>query len=92
MLLAEKMFYKQNTVGIPIIISVGSITAICLAIVSFVLWKRKAIYGGFYIFSYPALPDYMERLDATKDIQEQLKKLPYISEWEFPRERIALGK
>ena len=56
------------------------------------LYKRKTLYGGFYIFSYPPLPDYIDKLDVDKDIHEQLEKLPYIAEWEFPRERITLRK
>ena len=84
--------YKKDPISMPIIVTVASITALALCVISFVLWRRKKLYGGFYILSYPPLPDYMGQLDITKDIQEQLRRLPFISEWEFPRERIALGK
>ena len=58
---------------------------------SFVLYKRKKIYGGFYLFSFPPLPDYIETLDKKKDIQEQVHKLPFVPEWEYPRDRITFG-
>ena len=59
---------------------------------SFVLYRRKKIYGGFYLFSYPPLPDYIEMLDNNKELQEQVHKLPFIPEWEFPRERVKFGR
>ena len=62
-----------------------------LTVSSFVLYKRKKLYGGFYLFSHPPLPDYIEMLDVNKDIHEQIHKLPFIPEWEFPRERITFG-
>ncbi|XP_046852604.1 fibroblast growth factor receptor 1-like isoform X2 [Xenia sp. Carnegie-2017] len=50
---------------------------------------RKKIYGGFYLLSYPPMPDYIEKIDMNGNIQEQIQKLPFIPEWEFPRERIT---
>ena len=58
---------------------------------SFVLYKRKKIYGGLFLFSSPPLPNYIETLDRNKDIREQIHKLPFIPEWEFPRDRITFG-
>ena len=63
-----------------------------LVAVCFVLYRRKKIYGGFYLFSYFPLPVYLAILDDNGNIQDQLEKLPFIPEWEFPRERITLGK
>lgn len=68
------------------------ITVIILFATCFVLYKRKKIYGGVYLFSYPPLPDYMKNLDINENIQEQLQRLPFIPEWEFPRERISFRK
>ena len=65
---------------------------IIVVVAGFVLYRRKTIYGGFYLFSYPPLPDYMGIIDRNGNIQEQLQKLPFIPEWEFPRERISFGK
>ena len=75
-----------------VLIPVLTIFMAILIATSFVLFKRKKIYGGLYIFSYPPLPDFMERLDVNGNIQEQLQKLPFIPEWEFPRERISFSK
>ena len=36
--------------------------------------------------------DYITRLDEDKSLIEQSNKLPYIAEWEFPRERVQLGE
>ncbi|CAB4005680.1 vascular endothelial growth factor receptor 2-like, partial [Paramuricea clavata] len=74
---------------LSVVVPTGIITLIISVATCFVLYKRKKIYGGFYLFSYPPLPDYMETLDVNGNIQEQLQKLPFIAEWEFPRERIS---
>ena len=75
-----------------ILIPVLTISMILLITTSFVLYRRKKIYGGLYLFSYPPFPDFMESLDVNGNIQEQLQKLPFIPEWEFPRERISFSK
>lgn len=54
--------------------------------------KRIKIYGGLYIFSYPPMRNYIDQLDYSKDIREQIRKLPYVPEWEFPREKVSLRK
>ena len=77
---------------LSVVVPTGIITLIISVATCFVLYKRKKIYGGFYLFSYPPLPDYMETLDVNGNIQEQLQKLPFIAEWEFPRERISFSK
>jgi hypothetical protein len=33
----------------------------------------------------------MACLDGKENVQEQFQKLPFIPEWEFPRERINFG-
>ena len=75
-----------------VVVPIGVLTITVVAVMCFVLYKRRKLYGGFYIFSYPPLPDYMERLDMNGNIQEELQKLPYLPEWEFPRERISFSK
>ncbi|XP_028408446.1 platelet-derived growth factor receptor alpha-like [Dendronephthya gigantea] len=67
----------------------GMVIMVIVIAISFVLYKRKKIYGGFYLFSYPPIPDYLKDLDVNGNIQEQLQKLPFIPEWEFPREKIS---
>ena len=65
---------------------------IIVVVAGFVLYRRKKIYGGFYLFSYPPLPDYIEIINRNGNIQEQIQQLPFIPEWEFPRERISFGR
>ena len=71
--------------------TIGLISLMVLTGTGYVLYKRKKIYGGFYLFSFPPMPDYIEMLDMKKDIREQIHKLPFIPEWEFPRDRITFG-
>lgn len=77
---------------LSILVPIGIITLFIVTAICFILYKRKKIYGGFYLFSYPPVPDYMENLDIHANMQEQLQKLPFIQEWEFPRERINFSK
>lgn len=63
-----------------------------LLVIAVVLYKRKKRYGKLYIFTNPPLRDYIERIDETQLLVEQTKKLPYLDEWEFPRERVFIGK
>lgn len=83
---------ESNAILLSVVLPIAIITLFILVAICFVLYKRKKIYGGFYLFSYPPLPDYMERLDVNGNIQEQLKRIPFIPEWEFPRERICFSK
>ena len=83
---------KSPNIFIHVLVPTVIITVIILFATCFVLYKRKKIYGGLYLFSYPPLPDYMKNLDINENIQEQLQKLPFIPEWEFPRERISFRK
>ena len=64
---------------------------IIVAVLSIVLYKRKKTYGGFYLISHPPLPDYMKTLDMKANFRDQIQKLPFLPEWEFPRERIIFG-
>ena len=65
---------------------------ILLAVPCIILWKRKKLYGGFYLFSYPPVPDYMKNWDVDGNVWDQVQKLPFLPEWEFPRERITFGR
>ena len=73
-------------------ILMGLLSMIILAVTCVVLYKRKKLYGGFYLFSHPPLPDYMKMLDMNANIRDQVQKLPFLQEWEFPREKIKFGK
>ena len=82
----------QKNILISIVLPIGGLCMIILAVFSVVLLKRKKLYGGFYLFAYPPLPDYMKKLDMNANIHDQVHKLPFLPEWEFPRERISLGR
>lgn len=74
---------------------IGCVSFFVLAIViivAVVLYKRKKIYGGFYILTLPPLTDYIKKLDPHKPLTEQTNKLPYDAEWEFPRNRLKFCK
>ena len=88
----EKKLTSSTEKLMFVVIPIGIITVIILVITCFVLYKRKKMYGGFYLFSYPPLPDYLARLDMNENIQEQLQKLPFIPEWEFPRDKLNFSK
>lgn len=75
-----------------VVIPVGVFSLLMIAVITFVSCKRIRIYGGLYIFSYPPLQDCIHQLDYSKDIREQIRKFPYVPEWEFPREKILLRK
>lgn len=72
------------------IIPVGIFLLSVVIVVSFVMYKRIKLYGGLYLFSYPPIQDYIDQLDYNGNIREQIKKLPYVPEWEFARERVSL--
>ena len=81
----------QKRTFIFIAAGIGLLLLVLLLFKSFVLHKRKKLYGGFYLFSEPPTWDYIGKLDISKDIHEQIHKLPFIPEWEFPRDRITFG-
>merc|ERR1740124_1000355 len=68
----------------------GLVIVLLLVVFSVILYRRKRLYGGFYIMSIPPPPDYFRTLDHTKSISEQVHKLPYFPEWEFPREKVQM--
>ncbi|XP_028408434.1 fibroblast growth factor receptor 3-like [Dendronephthya gigantea] len=72
------------------IIPIGIFLVLVVTVVSIVMCKRIKLYGGLYIFSYPPIHDYIDQLDYNKNIREQIQKLPYVPEWEFPRGRVSL--
>ena len=82
---------KKNLL-IFIVVPIVILSLIILAVSCVVLCKRKKLYGGFYLLSYPPLPDYMKTLDMNGNIQDQVQKLPFLPEWEFPRDKITFGK
>ena len=57
-----------------------------------ILYKRKKKYGGFYLLTLPPSPDYIMKLDPERSLLEQTNKLPYDAQWEFPRERVHIGR
>ena len=77
---------------IPIVVPVGILSMIILTFSFMVLYKRKKLYGGFYLFSYPPLLDITEMIDENENFHEVIERLPFILEWEFPRERIKFGE
>lgn len=81
----------SNTAKI-IIGVVGSFSFVVVLVVIAVLYRRKKLYGGFYILTLPPMPDYLKKLDPQRPIQEQTHKLPLCADWEFPRNRLTLGK
>lgn len=70
----------------------GIIILIILTLFAVILFRRKRLYGGFYVLSIPPPPDYFRQLDPTKPISEQVHKLPYFPEWEFPRDKVQMSK
>ena len=73
-----------------IVISVALI--MILIVLVCVLYRRKQLYGGFYICATPPKPDYIMKLDPHKSLIEQVHKLPYDEYWEVPRELLHMRK
>ncbi|XP_028411444.1 fibroblast growth factor receptor 3-like [Dendronephthya gigantea] len=71
-----------------IVVPVGIVLLIIFTFLCFVLCKRRKLYGGFYLFSYPPLPDFIEMIDENENLHNEIQRLPFIAEWEFPRERV----
>ncbi|XP_028411423.1 fibroblast growth factor receptor 4-like [Dendronephthya gigantea] len=67
----------QNSSAIPIVAPVSVLSMIILTFLCLVMYKRKKLYGGLYLFSHPPLLDSMETIPS-----------PFFPEWEFPREKI----
>ena len=72
-------------------IACSSVLILVLLLIIFVLYRRKKRYGGFFIFTLPPSPDYIMKLDPERSLLEQINKLPYDAQWEFPRERLSVG-
>ena len=84
---------KDNKVNLVITSCIIAILIlILLLIVTVILYRRRNLYGGFYIFTVPPVIDYIEKLDNQKSLIRQINKLPYMTEWEFPRELVHIGK
>lgn len=83
---------KKSRTYIAIIVSITIVMFAVLLVIAVVLYKRRRLSKRFHIFHYPPSLDYIERIDDEKLLVEQTNKLPYLSEWEFPRERVFIGK
>lgn len=80
----------NSTASLVAAIIAGLFIIIILSIMVVILYKRKQLYGGFYVLSIPPSPDYFKKIDPTKALSDQINKLPYFPEWEFPRSKIRL--
>lgn len=74
-----------------VVIACSSFLILLLLLIIFILYRRKKRYGGFFIFTLPPSPDYIMKLDPESSLLEQVNKLPYDAQWEFPRERLSVG-
>eukprot|EP00794_Sanderia_malayensis_P007017 gene7017-7802_t len=81
---------KQNGTYLYIISGVVFLVILLFVLASFLLLRRRKIYGGFYIFSQPPLADYFSEIDPQQALIEQTTGLPYDPVWEFPRKRVKL--
>ena len=77
---------------ITITITVAVVLGLLLLLIVVVLYRRRQLYGGFYIFTLPPMPDYIKKLDSSKTLVAQTHKLPYDPEWEFPRDHLQICK
>ncbi|XP_022801625.1 vascular endothelial growth factor receptor 2-like [Stylophora pistillata] len=73
-------------------IVVGVALFLLLSVIAAIFYRRRQIYGGFYICTTPPLPDMIPRLDSSIPLIEQVHKLPLDKRWEFPRERLRFCK
>ena len=83
---------KHSEIFVAVIVCTTMVMFLILVTFSVILYKRKKRYGKFYILTNPPLIDYIEKIDGNKLLVEQTNKLPYLSEWEFPRKRVFIGK
>ena len=88
---------RQNDGGISKESTIVMITCVGFVVIVFfllclILYKRKKRYGGFYLLTLPPSPDYIMKLDPERSLLEQTNKLPYDAQWEFPRERVHIGR
>ena len=83
---------RAHTISLIAALIASTFMIIILLVLSVILYKRRQLYGGFYILSIPPSPDYFQKLDPTKAIADQVHKLPYFPEWEFPRNKLVLSK
>lgn len=84
----NKLFSKGAMI---VVIACSSFLILLLLLIIFILYRRKKRYGGFFIFTLPPSPDYIMKLDPESSLLEQVNKLPYDAQWEFPRERLSVG-
>ena len=95
-LYSKKNNQQQGTITKSVMHAIIAVACVVVfsvfMVVLIILYRRKKLYGGFYIFTLPPAPDYIKKLDPGKSLIEQTHKLPYDPEWEFPRERLKLGK
>ena len=79
---------KQSTFYVTAIVITSCITGVFILCFVVIMYRRKKALGGFYLCTLPPNKDYISILDESKFIHEQTHKLPYMSEWEFPRENV----
>lgn len=82
--------YEFSKLAMIVVIAVSSFVILLLLFIIVVLYRRKKRYGGFYIFTLPPPPDYIMKLDPERSLLDQISKLPYDAQWEFPRERLEI--
>ena len=90
----QKHTYFRSIVTsyLTVIVVISCIVGVLILCLAVIMYRRKKILGGFYICTLPPYRDYIEILDRSKFIHEEAHKLPYMSEWEFPRGNILLRK
>ena len=81
-----------SKVSLIVAIVVSVALFLVLLLIAAILYRRRQLYGSFYICTAPPLPDMIPRLDSSIPLIEQVNKLPYDKRWEFPREQLHFGK
>ena len=75
-----------------VVVATSTALAIVLSLLAVILYRRRQLYGGLYLCSTPPLPDFIDKLDPSIALIDQISKLPYDEKWEFPREQVHISK
>lgn len=89
---AVKVLQSSSKIHLIVAICVSVVLFIILLLIAVTLYRRRQLYDGFYICTSPPLPDFIARLDPSIPLIEQVNKLPYDKQWEFPRELLQFGR
>ena len=89
---AAKAPVPTSKVALTVAIVISVALLLLLLLIAAILYRRRELYGGFYICTAPPLVDMIPRLDASIPLMEQVNQLPYDKRWEFPREQLHFGK